>query len=210
MKRCTAERFIFGLTWEFCGKEYVSSWDSCHLPLCTLSQYLVTIKNWWTEVSPQKNPNQQNAYSSYLTTLHLHISGQICSPGVLCLRPVNSSAGLSRGYTGLSFRKISKTFWQGHSKRKNSENKFKWQFWKAKAPTRKSHLNYYQNWSTPNTKYYLSPSQMRICLFCPDWSQILCHQEATLCNGRSPYHLSSETLSHCLLSWQPEKNSNHH
>lgn len=46
---------------------------------------------------------------------------------------------------------------------------------------------------------------MRICLFCPDWSQILCHREATPCNGRSPYHRSSETLSHCLPSWQPEK-----
>lgn len=60
------------------------------------------------------------------------------------------------------------------------------------------------------TKYYLSPGQMKTCLSCPDWSQILCHQEAILYNGQSLYHLSLEILYQFLLSWQPEKNRKQH
>lgn len=49
--------------------------------------------------------NQQNAHSGYLTTLYHHVSGQICSPGMLCPRPVNSSAGLIKGLHGFLIQK---------------------------------------------------------------------------------------------------------
>lgn len=123
-------------------REYVSSQDSWQLPLCTLSQYLVRIKAFLSWDLPPENPQPTKCIFwlfNYLLSLHLRADllpwSALSEPCESFSRPLKGLHGfLSRRYTVFSFKKISKTFWLGHSKRINSENKIKQQLWKAKKP----------------------------------------------------------------------------